>query len=86
MRSDLQSILDRVQVFMNEHLTPLEKEYHNKAWSDVLPHLEAIRLKAKAAGFWTPQIPLEYGGMGLSVSEFGEVCAVLGKVHMGSFR
>lgn len=85
MRSDLQSILDRVQAFMDEHLTPLEKEYHNKAWSEVLPHLEAVRLKAKAAGFWTPQIPSEYGGMGLSVSEFGEVCAVLGKSPYGFY-
>ena len=85
MRADLNEILERVQSFIGEHLSPLEEKYHNRSWAEVLPHLEMAREKAKAAGLWTPQISTEYGGMGLSVAEFAEVCAVLGGSAYGFY-
>ncbi|MDW3197461.1 MAG: acyl-CoA dehydrogenase family protein [Cytophagales bacterium] len=85
MRKDLPEILDQFRAFMAENLTPLEEKYHNRPWDEVVPHLDQVREKAKAAGLWTPQIPEEYGGMGLSVAEFGEVCAVLGMSPYGFY-
>lgn len=85
MRKDLNQILSRVRAFIDEHLVPLETKYHNKPWDEVLPHLEKVRAIAKKEGLWTPQVSKEYGGMGLTVAEFGEVCAVLGSNAYGFY-
>ena len=70
---------------MDQFIYPLDARYHNKEWVSVVPFLEEIREKVKQAGLWTPQIPIAYGGLGLSVAEFGEVSAILGGSPYGHY-
>ncbi len=78
----------RTKAFVAEHILPLETDLanydeHENIRSDLM---EAVRMRARAAGLWSPQVPKERGGMGLSVtaqavmyeeanySIFGPVC------------
>ena len=46
-----------------------------EAFHELLPALEETRAKVKELGLWTPQVPEAWGGLGLSLAEFGRVSA-----------
>jgi alkylation response protein AidB-like acyl-CoA dehydrogenase len=50
-----------------------------------LPKLDAIRKKVKSNGLWLPQIPKEYGGLGLNNSQHGEISEILGTSPYGHY-
>ncbi len=85
MTDELKSILDRVQSILDNDIIPLENEYGHQDLDGMFSALNKVRTKVKDAGLWTPQISKEYGGMGLSVAEFGEVSAVLGASPFGHY-
>jgi acyl-CoA dehydrogenase len=85
---DIVAISRRTRAFIAEHVLPLESDAasydsHENINMGVLAKVQA---KAKAAGLWSPQAPVEFGGMGLPVmgwaamyeeanrSIFGPVC------------
>ena len=80
----LEEILSKARTIVENDVIPLEAKLH-LGWDKVLPDLEKVRQKVKAAGLWTPQISRKYGGLGLSVAEFGEVSAVLGESILGHY-
>lgn len=79
----LEEILSKVKTIVEKDIIPLEPRLHN--WNEVLPSLNSVRQKVKSLGLWTPQISKKYGGLGLSVAEFGEVSAVLGASPIGHY-
>jgi alkylation response protein AidB-like acyl-CoA dehydrogenase len=83
--SELKSILAKAKAFVQEELYPLEQHLHVKSWEEMLPLLSAAREKVKASGLWLPQISKEYGGLGLSVAQFGELSEVLGGSPIGHY-
>ena len=82
---ELSELLQQVQDFVEKELYPLEAEAHGKSWNELLPLLEEKRQLVKQQGMWTPQIDQEWGGLGLSVWEFGQVSAVLGQSPYGHY-
>jgi len=66
---EIESIRLRVRDFVAEHVLPLEADPANFADHENIPHerLVPVREKAKKAGLWAPQVPKEFGGMGLPV-------------------
>lgn len=59
----LLALRDRMRAFVAEQVVPLEAQETDAGLpSDVL---EALRLRARAAGLWLPQLPADYGGLGL---------------------
>jgi alkylation response protein AidB-like acyl-CoA dehydrogenase len=82
---DLKMILDTVREFVREELFPLEKLFLSNEVDKLLPLLKEKREQAKDLGMWLPQIPREYGGMGLSLREFGHVSEALGQSLLGQY-
>ncbi|HEY0302552.1 MAG TPA: acyl-CoA dehydrogenase family protein, partial [Rhizomicrobium sp.] len=72
---EIESLRLRVRAFIDEHVLPLEKDPANFADYENIPHdrLEAVRVKARAAGLWAPQAPKEYGGMELPMVAWAAV-------------
>ena len=85
---ETEAIRIRTKAFVAEHILPLEAgrtnyDEHENIRGDLMEHL---RGKARVAGLWSPQVPKESGGMGLSMtaqavmyeeanySIFGPVC------------
>ncbi len=78
-------ILDTKREFVREEIIPLERYFLNHEFDTLMPLLQEKRQKAKSLGLWLPQIPLAYGGMGLSLVEHGYVSEVLGQSLLGHY-
>ncbi len=64
LASEVRKIRDRVRVFMDSEVIPLEKEEDPEEGLPP-PLLAEVRRKAREAGVWAPQLPREHGGLGL---------------------
>jgi len=79
------SLVEGIRVFMQAHVYPLEPLFLSGQFDRMLPALKATREKVKAAGFWTPHLPREWGGLGLELREFALVSEILGTSPMGHY-
>lgn len=70
---------------MEEQVVPLEAVVAEKGFAGALPELEKARDAARAAGLWAPQMPAEYGGMGLPFLEHAALSEVMGRSLLGHF-
>ena len=63
----LEDVRARTRAFVETEILPLEADPASyDAHENIAPGpLEAARVKARAAGLWSPQAPKEFGGMGL---------------------
>ena len=77
----------KVQIikFVNDELFTLEPWILNCEWAEKLPKLNELRDKVKANGLWLPQIPKNYGGLGLTNAQHGEVSEILGASPYGHY-
>ena len=84
-----QDYLTRVQAFMAEHIVPIEDDYHREnlaansgpdwqSWQ-VLPIIEELKAKARAAGLWNMFLPDITRGAGLSTLEYAPIAEETGR-------
>jgi alkylation response protein AidB-like acyl-CoA dehydrogenase len=78
-------LLSKIREFLREEIFPLERQFLNGPFRDLLPALRDKRERVKALGMWAPQLPREYGGLGLSLSEFARVSEELGSTPLGHY-
>ena len=81
----IDSVLQRARAFLEDELVPLESTLLQKGFGAVLPELKKKREKVKELGLFTPQMPTEVGGLGLSLSEYGKLSEVLGRSPLGHY-
>ncbi|MCB0012096.1 MAG: acyl-CoA dehydrogenase family protein [Anaerolineales bacterium] len=79
------SILKQVRRFVDEELIPLEPALLGQGFKATLPQLKEKRQKVRELGMWTPQIPVKFGGLGLSVAQFGRVSEQLARTPIGHY-
>ena len=82
---ELTAILDIIQKFVKEKLFPIELDIIKMDWISAKPILDALRKEVKAMGLWCPQVPVSYGGLGLSNKEHGMVSEILGMSPLGHY-
>ena len=75
----------KISKFVKEELYSLEPWILNCEWSEKLPKLEELRDKVKSQNLWLPQIPKEFGGLGLSNAQHGEISEILGSSPYGHY-
>lgn len=78
-------LLSRIREFIREEVFPLEKDFLGRPFRQLLPVLEEKRKRVKALGLWSPQLPNEYGGLGLKLVEFARVSEELGATPLGHY-
>jgi acyl-CoA dehydrogenase len=81
----MQVILEMITEFVEKELIPLEAEYLNREFVDLLPVLTEKRRMVRRMELWAPNQPRELGGMGLDLVEHGLVSEVLGRTPTGHF-
>jgi acyl-CoA dehydrogenase len=79
-------IRDRLLAFMDEHIYPNEQRYWQEAeelgpWN-VLPVVEELKPKARAAGLWNLFMPHEEYGAGLNNLDYAPLCEIMGRTHL----
>jgi len=82
---ELHGLLDRIKDFVRAEVYPLEAEFLRGPFSELKPALEAKRAQVKAMGLWAPHLPVEHGGVGLTLSEFALVSEELGRTPIGHY-
>jgi alkylation response protein AidB-like acyl-CoA dehydrogenase len=82
---EFELIKSKISTFVQEELFPLEPWILNCTWQDKLPILTELRKKVKAQGLWLPQIPKEFGGLGLTNAQHGEISEILGASPYGHY-
>jgi alkylation response protein AidB-like acyl-CoA dehydrogenase len=78
-------LLSRIREFIREEVFPLERDFLSSPFRQLLPVLEEKRKRVKALGLWSPQLPNEYGGLGLKLVEFARVSEELGATPLGHY-
>ena len=82
---ELETIIIKVRKFVTERLFDIDLKLLNQSWSKTLPVLEELRSEVKSIGLWCPQIPKEYGGLGLNNHQHGKVSEILGMSPLGHY-
>ncbi len=85
MSDRIEGIVDRVRSFMESDVYPIESHAGRKEFYTMLPVLEEKRQKVRDLGLWTLQVSEEWGGLGLTLAEFGQVSEVLGRSPYGLY-
>ena len=80
-----QAILDKIELFLNDELRPVESQYLTSDFKEIIPILKKKRQLVKKLGLWGPNLPKELGGMGLSLLDHGLVSEVLGTSPLGHY-
>lgn len=81
----LKALYPKVKAFVEEELYPIENDCVFTHWDEVKPLLDEKREKAKSLDLWTPYLPEDEGGLGLSMAEFGQISELLGRTPLGHF-
>jgi alkylation response protein AidB-like acyl-CoA dehydrogenase len=74
-----------VRDFMQRDILPLESQFRREGFAAVLPRLKEKRAKAKETGLWAAHLPSEWGGGGLSLTEFAHLSEELGRSPLGHY-
>ncbi len=81
----VQDLLSTIRGFMEAEVYPLEHQMAARSFRELVPELEARRRKVKEMGLWAPQLPREYGGMGLGFMDQAFVSEALGRSPLGHY-
>src|SRR5204863_9842146 len=74
-----------IRGFIESEAIPMEADFIRRPFRELLPSLKEKRAKVKALGLWAPQLPKEYSGMGLTLSQFARVSEQLGRSPLGHY-
>jgi acyl-CoA dehydrogenase len=74
----------RLQHFMDEHIYPNERRFHEEVEHDrwtPTKIIEELKPKARAVGLWNLFLPDAPGGGGLTNLEYAPLCEIMGRSH-----
>lgn len=83
--ANFEGFLSSLEHFIEEVVLPLESRFLLEGFGAVAADLERARDEARARRLFAPQLPVEDGGLGLSLVEVGEVSRILGRTPIGHF-
>src|SRR5215467_9918595 len=82
---ELQHLLERVRRFCDEVVRPAEAEIREDDREGLVRQVIRMRKAAREQGLWLPQMPPEWGGMGLGHVAMAAVSAEAGRTRFGPF-
>ena len=82
---DFKEIKNTIKEFVEKELFSLEPWILDSSWEEKLPKLNELRGKVNKMGLWLPQLPKEYGGLGLTLEQHGEISEILGASPYGFY-
>lgn len=83
--SHLEPVIERIHSFVEHELIPLESRFLNGDFRELLPTLAEKRQQVQELGLWAPWLPAQYGGMGLTLTEYAHISEELGRTPLGHY-
>src|SRR4029079_4510213 len=82
---ELDALRQRLRRFVEGEIMPLERDpsAYDAHENIALPALEAFRHHVKREGLWAPQVPAEFGGLGLNVTGMAVLYEEMGRSIFG---
>ncbi len=81
----IQTMLADAGQFLREEVYPLEERFVSGSFADLVPLLEEKRARVKEMKLCAPQVPSEYGGVGLGFMEHAMLSEELGRTPLGHY-
>jgi acyl-CoA dehydrogenase len=81
----LKTLYPKVKDFVEKELYPIELQLMHSPWAEAKEILDGKRAKAKSLGLWAPYLSEKDGGLGLSMTEFGQLSELLGTSPIGHY-
>jgi acyl-CoA dehydrogenase len=81
----VKAIRGLVRDFMQREVFPLEPALARDGFPALLPVLRQKRERARETGLWAAYVPKEWGGAGLSLTEFAHLSEELGRSPIGHY-
>jgi alkylation response protein AidB-like acyl-CoA dehydrogenase len=85
MNQNIEQLIANISRFLRDEAYPLEQSFLQQPFKELVSTLAAKRAQVRAAGMWAPHLPKEYGGLGLTLSEFARVSEELGRTPIGHY-
>ena len=82
--SDIERLRTEMRRFIDDEVIPLEDALEQRT-DDARAQLEQLKHRAKSRGLWALGHPLELGGQGLSLEEFGLINEIIGRSEFGQW-
>ncbi len=79
------TIIEMINEFVDKELIPLEVEFLNHDFKEMLPVIREKQGMVKKMELWAPNYPKELGGMGLDLVDHALVSEALGRSPLGHF-
>ncbi len=83
--SHIEPLIERIRSFVEREVVPLEPDFLNREFRDLLPVLAVKRAQVKVIGLWAPFLPVQYGGLGLTLAEYAHISEELGRSPLGHY-
>ena len=84
----VKDLAERTEAFMDEHILPNEKTYHDQVeehgWDRAPPIIDDLKAKARAQGLWNMFLPDSDLGHGLSNLEYAPLCEIMGRSQIAA--
>ncbi len=77
------TILGMVEEFVRKELEPLEQVMLFGTADELAAGMAAAQVKVRQMGLWSPNHPVEFGGLGLSMVDHGLLSEALGRSPLG---
>ena len=84
LSEETQALLQKTRSLLDEVVLPLERAALAD-FASVSAKLESARQIIKDAGLWAPQMPQEYGGIGLGFLDHALMSEILGRSPIGHY-
>lgn len=78
-------LLAKIRTFVRGEIMPLEARMASGTFAELMPDLEKKRNQVRQMGLFGPQIPKEFGGVGLPFLDHAMVSEELGRSPLGHF-
>lgn len=83
--AELTALVERARTFMAQVVYPLEPIVAVNGFDESIDALQAAREECRKAGLWGPQVPKEFGGMGLSFLDHAMLSEEIGRSLLGHY-
>ncbi len=81
----VRQIAGTLRPFVDEEIVPLEPRLFAEGFGAILGDLARLRNRVRELGLFSPHLPEEWGGAGLSLLEFAHLSEIFGRSPLGHY-